>query len=83
MGTTQAIVDILTSTLGLGKRGQSLGPESPLMGDIPEFDSMAVVTVVAAIEDQFDILFEDDEINGSVFETVGSLSDFVDRKLAA
>ena len=54
-----------------------------LFGNIPEFDSMAVVTVVTALEERFGIVVEDDEITADIFETVGSLSRFVEGKLGA
>ncbi len=50
---------------------------------MPEFDSMAVVAVVTAIEDEFGIVIDDDELSAEVFATVGSLSDFVGSKLPA
>jgi acyl carrier protein len=53
------------------------------MGALPEFDSMAVVTVVTMLEDQFGITVADDELSGDVFETVGSLCRFLDGKLEA
>ena len=80
MSTFEAVRSILTETLGLGPRGERLTPQSALLGEIPEFDSMAVVSVVAALEERFDILFEDDEINFEFFATVGSLSDLVEAK---
>lgn len=83
MATFEQVRDILVSSLGLGKRGPRLQPSTPLLGEIPEFDSMAVINVVSAIEEQFDIMFDDDEINGEVFETVGSLCTFVESKLSA
>jgi acyl carrier protein len=42
---------------------------------------MAVVTVMTSIEDHFGIAIDDDEISADTFETVGSLTAFVDRKL--
>jgi acyl carrier protein len=43
---------------------------------------MAVIALISGIEEQFDIVLNDDEISGQIFETVGSLSDFVALKLA-
>lgn len=83
MAIFERVRDILTKSLGLGERGPRLQPSTALLGEIPEFDSMAVINVVSALEEQFDIMFEDDEINGEVFETVGSLSAFVEAKLSA
>ena len=71
---------ILRDTLSLGARAEGLTRESSLLGAIPEFDSMAVVSVVTAIEDDFGITVQDDELSSEVFETVGALVDFVMRK---
>jgi acyl carrier protein len=74
---------ILRETLQLGDRADSLTAESPLLGAIPEFDSMAVVTVITTIEDDFDLTIDDDEVSAEVFETVGSLAGFVEQKVAS
>lgn len=73
---------ILRDTLNLGHRADQLTPESPLMGSVPEFDSMAVVGVVAAIEEEFGVTIQDDELSAEIFATVGSLAQFVARKIA-
>ncbi len=44
---------------------------------------MAVVSIITALEDRFGFVVDDDEINASVFETLGTLVDFVDTKLQA
>jgi acyl carrier protein len=44
---------------------------------------MAVVAILTALEDQFGITVDDDEVDAALFETVGSLVAFVDAKLAA
>jgi len=74
------IKHILRDTLNIGERAEKLTVESPLLGGLPEFDSMAVVTVVTMIEDEFGVTVEDDELSADVFATVGSLSDFVAAK---
>ena len=83
MDTFSRVVGILRDTLQLGARAESLKPESTLLGGIPEFDSMAVVTVVTMIEDEMGILIEDDELSADVFSTVGSLVEFLGQKLSA
>jgi len=77
------IKDVLSHTLRLGDKIDTIDATTPLFGSIPEFDSMAVVNVLTAIEDRFGIAIEDDEISAEIFETVGSLATFVERKLAA
>lgn len=77
------IREILRGTLQLGSRADQLTASSPLLGGIPEFDSMAVVTVLTMVEEQFGITIDDDEVSADIFETVGTLAEFVDRKSKA
>ncbi|MES2152615.1 MAG: acyl carrier protein [Pseudomonadota bacterium] len=73
---------ILGDVLNLGPRAQELSADSPLMGSLPELDSMAVVNLLAALEQHFDIVVHDDEISAANFETVGTLHAFVALKMA-
>jgi acyl carrier protein len=82
MTTFDDVKQILSSTLQLGARGDQLKLNSPLAGAFAEFDSMALVTILTNIEEHFGFEIEDDEINGEIFESVGSLVAFVDSKLA-
>lgn len=81
MRSLEQVKQILSSVLGLGERGNAMTSETPLLGNMPELDSMAVVSVIAAMEEHFGIVFDDDEINASAFQTVGSLAALVDRKI--
>lgn len=81
MSTIADVKIILDKTLQLGGRAAKFDGSTPLFGGIAEFDSMAVVTVVTALEEKFGIVIDDDEITVDVFETVGSLATFVDAKL--
>lgn len=74
---------LISEILQLGDRMQALGRETPLLGSIPEFDSMAVVTLIHALEQQFGIQIADDEISAETFETVGNVYDFVRDKVVA
>jgi acyl carrier protein len=60
-----------------------MSADTPLLGAIPELDSMAVVTVITTLEERFGFAVADDEIDGSTFATVGSLVAFVKTKLEA
>ncbi len=72
---------LLMFSLGLDNK-LNLKSSTKLLGDIPEFDSLAVVSVIEAIEDQFDLAIDDDEIEAEVFETFGSLVKFIEQKVA-
>ena len=71
---------VLGEALGLGGRARHLELSTPLLGGLPELDSIAVVTVIAAIEDRFGIAVDDDDISAATFDTVGSLCTFIERK---
>ena len=69
--------------LGLDRDKIKLDAGTALLGQLPEFDSMAVVAILTAIEDQFGITVGDDEVYAALFETVGSLVAFVNGKIGA
>lgn len=77
----EEVRNIVADALNLGDRKNSLVENSPLLGAIPELDSMAVVNVINALEDRFDISVDDDEISANTFETLGTLTHFVKQKL--
>ena len=82
MDTTQEVLRILDEVLSLGGRASTFTRETPLLGAIPELDSMAVVSLITSLEDQLGLLVDDDDIDGATFAAVGSLVDFVDGKLS-
>lgn len=72
--------NIVTDVLNLGTAGDALTADSPLLGSLPELDSMAVVSLIGALEEHFGIMVDDDEISASTFATLGSLAAFVQEK---
>ena len=78
----QQVRSILRDTLQLGDRAARIQSGTALLGALPELDSMAVVTVITALEDQFGFVIEDDEISAETFATFGSLVHFVQSKVA-
>ena len=83
MNTQEHLLDILDDVLSLEGRAKTFTPDTALLGALPELDSMAVVSLITALEEQFGIVVDDDEIDGSTFATVGALTDFLNGKLAA
>lgn len=77
MDLNTQVREILRDVLSLGRRADSLERSSALLGALPELDSMAVVTLIAALEDRFAFTIQDDEISGATFATFGALVDFV------
>ena len=82
---TDALLDdvtgIVVSTLGIEDRAAGLTADSPLFGAVPELDSLGVLEVVTRIEEHFGITIDDEEFSGEIFETLGSLTQFVEGKL--
>ena len=74
---------LIGEMLQLGDRLQKLGPDAPLLGSIPEFDSMAVIALISALETQFDIQIADDEISADTFATLGQVYALVLDKVEA
>ncbi len=79
--TDKLLRKILTDVLGL-KPGQAdaFTLDTGLFGDLPELDSMAVAGLLTEMEDRLDIVIEDDEIDGELLETYGSLLAFAEAK---
>lgn len=81
MDVAKEVVRVLDECLSLQGRSAQFTRETPLLGAIPELDSMAVVTLITTLETHFGLSIDDDDIDGSTFATLGSLVDFVISKL--
>ena len=82
MEVMQEVLRVLDEVLSLNGRSAAFGRDTHLLGAIPELDSMAVVSLITSLEEQFGLVVDDDDIDGATFATVGSLVDFVSGKLA-
>lgn len=69
--------DVVVDVLGLEDRAALPAPESPLLGAVPELDSMAVLELVVALQEAFSLEIEDEDITAEMFATLGSLAAFV------
>ena len=72
---------LVCSALGLDSNSYTMDENTKLLGSVPELDSMAVVSILTAIEENFDIIINDDEVTADVFNTFGDLYQFVDSKI--
>lgn len=82
LNTQKEVLSLLDEILCLNGRSAEFTLNTPLLGAIPELDSMAVVALITGFEERFGFAVEDDEIEGGTFATLGSLIEFVDGKLA-
>lgn len=81
MEVSREVLTVLESALNLRGRAASFGRDTPLLGAVPELDSLAVVSVITSLEERFGFVVEDDDIDGATFATVGSLVAFVEGKI--
>ncbi len=73
---------VLRDVLGLSDdRVAAFDETTPLFGALPELDSLAVAGVLTEIEDRLGILIEDDEVDGEMLESFGSLTRFAAQKV--
>ena len=72
--------DLLQQALHLESDITAFNETTPLLGNLVELDSIGVVNVISLIEEQLGCVVDDDEISTDVFETLGSLIDFMRGK---
>ena len=77
------VLSLLDEVLSLKGRAQIFTLDTPLLGALPELDSMAVVALITGLEERFGFMVDDDEIDGSAFASVESLATFVQDKLGS
>lgn len=80
MVSADEVRHLIGDVLQLGERTDEMVLDTALLGHYPELDSMAVVALITAMEEQFSIIIEDDDIGAETFETLGSVVDFVNSK---
>ena len=79
----EEVRNILAHTLQLGDRASTFTADTPLLGSLPELDSLAVVTLITALEERYGFVVDDDEISAETFATLGTLIAFVEGKCDA
>jgi acyl carrier protein len=77
--TLDRVKVVIVKTLGIQDRADTLEASTELFGSLPELDSMAVVTLAVNLEREFDFEIDDEDFTGEVFETIGTLAEFVER----
>jgi acyl carrier protein len=69
--------DVLVRVLEIEDRAAEIDSDTPLLGELPELDSLAVVELAQALENHFDVVLDDEAFTGEVFATVGTLARFI------
>lgn len=87
MISAEAISDVIRAVLCdvlaiSAARADLFDAETPLFGSLPELDSMAVAGLLTEMEDRLGIVIDDDDVDGDLLATFGSLTAYAHRKLA-
>ena len=78
--TLESVKAIIVTTLGIEDRASTLNVSTPLLGGVPELDSFAVVELAHSLESQFGFVIDDNDFSGEIFETVGTLAAFIEKR---
>ncbi|HWK27768.1 MAG TPA: acyl carrier protein [Solirubrobacter sp.] len=85
MNTSTVTIDdvkaVVVETLDVDDRATTFDASTALLGSLPELDSMAVLELVHALETRFGIAVDGEDVSAEVFETLGTLTAFVESKL--
>jgi acyl carrier protein len=70
----------LVETLGIENRADTIDATTPLLGALPELDSLAVLELIVELEERFEITIDGDDVTADAFATLASLTEFVARQ---
>ena len=73
------VARIVAESVGGQYKGREVPDDLRLVGNI--LDSMAVTSLIAALEENFGIVFEDEDLSAEAFENVPALADLVRKKV--
>jgi acyl carrier protein len=72
---------VLIDVLGLPEeRVRAFDSATPLFGALPEFDSIAVASLLTELEERLGIIIRDDEVDADMLESYGALLTFARAK---
>ena len=83
MSLVETVIEVLGHSMELGERTADLSTNTLLFGEMPEFDSLALVVVLTSLEERFKVQLDVDGLDEADFETIGSLTAFVERQIHA
>jgi acyl carrier protein len=79
--TGTEVKTVVVETLGLNGRADAIDATTPLLGALPELDSLGAVELMLALENRFGITIDDEDVTAAAFETLGSLTALVESHL--
>jgi acyl carrier protein len=76
--TVDDVKAVVVDTLGIQDRAEAIDAATPLLGSVPELDSMAVLELILALEERFDVTLDGQDVTAEAFESLASLTALVD-----
>ena len=80
--TVTEVAGIVATVLGIEDRADDLTEDTPLLGAMPELDSLAVVELITALSERYGFDPDDVDLSGDAFDTIGTLATFVEDNAA-
>ena len=78
---SRQVKDVIVEALGLQIDPEEISDDEVIFGDGIGADSTATLEIIFAIEDRFHIEVEDEDLRVELFDSVRTLTDYVDHKL--
>lgn len=78
--TLDSVKAVIVRTLEISDRAAALDAGTALFGSMPELDSLALLELATSLEDEFGFVIADEDFTEEVFETIGSLAEYVERR---
>lgn len=79
--SSTALEKILRQALGQKALPPIVTADTPLLGGVAGFDSLAILAILTGIQKECGLVIPEHEISADVFESVGSLQRFVQARL--
>lgn len=76
--TLDEVKALVAESLQIEERHGSMDASTPLLGEMPELDSMGVVVLITKIEERFGFEIDFSDLTTEAFETLGTLTQFID-----
>lgn len=79
MSLLHDVLLVLDRALQLQGRALTFTPDTPLLGVLPELDSMGVVALLSELETHFGVVFDDAAIQAETFTSVAEVCKLVEQ----
>ena len=83
MGVENEVRALVDEVLSLKGGARAFARDTPLLGALPELDSMAVANLLTEMEDRLGIIIDDSDVDGDLLGTFGALLAYAEAKRAA